>query len=33
MSGISVYRLIDDINGLNEESEQLVDEIKHISME
>ena len=33
MSDHSVYRLVDDQNGLNEEEEQLIYEIEHMSME
>ena len=33
MRGHSVDRLIDDLNGFNEEAEQLIDEIEYIIIE
>ena len=33
ITGNSVYRLIDDLNGLNEETEKFIDKIEHMSME
>ena len=33
MSDHSVDRLIDDLNGLNEESETFIDEMEHIRLE
>ena len=33
MSDYSVEIIIDDLNGLNEEAEQLIDEIEHMSIE